>query len=160
MRTAALFASAAVIAAACSRGEEAAKADSPAAAPAAAPAGAAAPAALTPAALAGKWNQETRAETGDSVLVRSEVNATADPAGWTITLPGRPPLPMKVTIAGDSIMTSVGPYESVLRKGVQVTTESVSHMQDGKLVGVTTAHYKTAGADSVVKLRSTMTRAQ
>lgn len=156
MRTAALFASAALMVAACSRGEEAAKADSPAAAPAAAPA---APA-LSIADLAGKWNQETRAETGDSVLVRSEVNATADPAGWTITLPGRPPMPMKVTVSGDSIMTSTGPYESVLRKGVQVTTESVSRMQDGKLVGITTAHYKTAGADSVVKLRTSMTRAQ
>lgn len=157
MRTAALFAFAAFLAAACSRGEEAAKTDSPAAAPAAA---APAPAALSIADLAGKWNQETRAETGDSVLVKSEVNATADPAGWTITLPGRPPMPMKVTISGDSIMTSTGPYESVLRKGVQVTTESVSRMQDGKLVGITTAHYKTAGADSVVKLRTSMTRAQ
>ena len=156
MRTAALFASAALVFAACSRGEEAAKTDSSAAAPAAAPA----PATLSLADLTGKWSQETRAETGDSVLVRSEVNATADPAGWTITLPGRPPMPMKVTASGDSLISSTGPYESVLRKGVQVMTESVSRMQDGKLVGITTAHYKTAGADSVVRLRTTMTRAQ
>ena len=158
MRTAALFASAAVVFAACSRGEEAAKADSPAAAPAAAPAPATA--ALSIADLAGRWSQETRGENSDSVLVRSEINATADPAGWTITLPGRPPMPMKVTVAGDSIVTATGPYESVLRKGVQVTTESVSRMKDGKIVGITMAHYKTSGADSVVKLRTEMTRVQ
>jgi hypothetical protein len=153
MRTAALVAFAALMVAACSRGEDAAKTDSPVAAPPAA-----APAALSLADLVGKWSQETRGENSDSVLVKSEVNATADPAGWTITLPGRPPMPMKVTVSGDSLMTSTGPYESVLRKGVQVTTESVSRLKDGKIVGITTAHYKTTGADSVVKLRTEMTR--
>jgi hypothetical protein len=153
MRTAALVAFAALMVAACSRGEDAAKTDSPVAAPPAA-----APAALSLADLVGKWSQETRGENSDSVLVKSEVNATADPAVWTITLPGRPPMPMKVTVSGDSLMTSTGPYESVLRKGVQVTTESVSRLKDGKIVGITTAHYKTTGADSVVKLRTEMTR--
>jgi hypothetical protein len=156
MRTAALFASAALMVAACSRGEEAAKTDSPAAAPAAAPA----PAALSLASLAGKWNQTVKAEGSDSVLVRSEVNAGADANSWTITLPNRPAMPMKITVDGDSIMASTGPYESVLRKGVQVTTQGVLRLVDGKLVGTTIARYSPAGADSVVKLRTEMTRAQ
>ena len=108
--------------------------------------------------LAGKWKQEVRGENSDSVIVTAEVNATADPAGWTITLPGRPAMPVRVTVSGDSIITASGPYESVLRKGVQVSTEGVLRNQGGKLVGMTTAHYKTTGADSVVRLRTEMTR--
>ena len=69
-------------------------------------------------------------------------------------------MPVRVTVSGDSIMTATGPYESVLRKGVQVTTDGVLRKQDGKLVGISTAHYRTAGADSVVRLRIEMTRAQ
>ena len=53
-----------------------------------------------------------------------------------------------------------GPYESVLRKGVQVKTTTVFRLQDGKLVGTTVAHYTTKGADSVRNLRAEGTRAQ
>ena len=155
MRTAALFASAALIVTACSRGEEAAKTDSPASAPTPA-----APAAISLASLAGKWNQTTKAEGSDSVLVKSEVNAGADANSWTITLPNRQPLPIKVTVDCYSIMTAMDPYESVLRKGVQVTTHGVLRLVDGKLVGTTIARYSPAGADSVVRLRTELTRAQ
>ena len=121
----------------------------------AAPAPAPAPAATVSLAdLAGKWTQVVRPETGDSVLVTMELNATADTSGWTVTFPGREPLPARVRVDGDSIMTSIGPYESVLRKGVQVTTETVARLQDGKMVGTAVARYQGAGADSVVRLRT------
>ena len=68
-------------------------------------------------------------------------------------------MPVRVTVDGDSIMTASGPYESVLRKGVQVTTQSVLRRQDGKLVGMTIARYQGAAADSVVRLRTELTRA-
>jgi hypothetical protein len=134
---------------ACSRSEQTPAADSPAAA--------VAPAALTMADLAGKWTQTVTAENSDSVLVTSEINAGADGV-WTITLPGRPPMPVTVMIDGDSITTKTGPYESVLRAGVQVTTEGVSRLVDGKMVGYTIARYS-AGPDSVLRLRTTATRA-
>ena len=151
------FVSCAVLVIACARTEE--KPADSAAAPAAAPAPAPVPA-ISLASLVGKWTQVARAENSDSVLVTAEVNATADPAGWTLKLPGRPVVPLRVTVDGDSIITGSGPYESVLRKGVQVTTDGVVRMKDGKLVGTTVAHYKSAGADSVVRLRIEMTRAQ
>ena len=156
MRPTALLCSA-VLLVGCSGSEKAPAADSPAAAPAAAPA---APAALSIADLAGKWTQVVRAENSDSVLVTSVVVATADPNGWTITLPGRPAMPVRVSASGDSLLVASGPYESVLRKGVTVTTDGVLRLVDGKLVGITIAHYKPAGADSVVRLRTEMTRAQ
>ncbi len=136
---------------ACGGGETPATDTAAAAAPAAAT--------LTLADLAGKWTQVVTAEGSDSVLLTSELNATADAAGWTIILPGRPPMPVTVTIDGDSISTTTGPYESVLQKGVQVTTTGVSRLVDGKMVGITTAHYSgVTTADSVRRLRSVSTR--
>lgn len=118
----------------------------------------AAPAALNPADLAGTWTMKSMAEGSDSVLVTATIVATASDTGWTITLPNRPTMPMHVTIAGDSVTTMTGPYESVLRKGVQVSTNGVLRLVDGKMVGLNIAHYQTAGADSVVRLRSEATK--
>lgn len=118
------------------------------------------PAPISLADIAGTWTVRTMAEGSDSVLVTSTMVATADTSGWSITLPGRSkPEPSRVVaVAGDSVVTESGPYESVLRKGVQVTTTSVMRLRDGKMVGTTVAHYKTAGADSVVRLRTEGTR--
>jgi hypothetical protein len=107
---------------------------------------------------AGTWTYVARSMTGDTVLVTAELSATAELAGWTMTLPGRPKQPITVTTSGDSVMTSVGPYESVLRKGVQVRTESVLRMLNGKMIGTSTAHYSVKGADSVRGLLIEATR--
>jgi hypothetical protein len=85
--------------------------------------------------------------------------AGADANGWSFNFPSRPPVPIRVlTVEGDSIVTEAGPYESVLRKGVQVSTHSVMRLQGGKVVGTTVAHYATTGADSVVSLHAEGTR--
>jgi hypothetical protein len=119
-----------------------------------------APAPISLAEVAGKWTVRTMAENSDSVLVTSEMTATADTSGWVTIVPGRPPLPTRVIeVAGDSITTEFGPFESVLRPGVQVTTRTVMRMRDGKLVGSLVARYVTTGADSVTRLRLEATRA-
>jgi len=38
-------------------------------------------------------------------------------------------------------------------QGVQVTTHSVAHLMDGKMMGTFVAHYANAGADSVLRGR-------
>ncbi len=132
-------------------------------APAAASETPAAPPAPTPIALAdlaGKWKMRTMPENTDSTLISYEMVATGDTTGWVFHFPKRKPVPVHVAVGGDSLVLDAGPYESVLRKGVQVTTHSVSRLQDGKLVGATTAHYKTSGPDSVRLLRVEGTRAQ
>lgn len=126
--------------------------------PAEPPAPPPAPPAINLADVAGTWTVQARGEGSDSVLVTYTMTATATETGWMIMLPKRPPMPVMVTVSADSIMTSVGPYESVLRKGVQVSTMGVLRLQDGKLMGTTMAHYKTAMADSVVRLRAEGTR--
>ncbi len=120
----------------------------------------AAPAAISLAEVAGKWNVRTMTESGDSTLVTFEMVATADNSGWTMTFPKRKPIPVRVVaVDGDSLVTEAGPFESALRKGVQVTTRTVNRLQDGKLVGATVARYAGGGPDSVRNLRFEGTRA-
>jgi hypothetical protein len=109
--------------------------------------------------VAGKWNVRVMNERGDSTLVTYVLNATPNASGWTITFPNRPPIMVHVAVSGDSIITDAGPYPSVLRKGVQVTTHGVSRLQGGKLVGTSVAHYATSSPDSVRRVRIEGTRA-
>ena len=118
-----------------------------------------APAAISLADVAGRWTVRAVPETGDTTAVISQLNAGADTTGWTMTLPNRSPVATRVVLVdGDSIVTENGPYESVLRKGVQVQTRSVMRLRDGKLVGYTVARYTTTGPDSVLRLRTEATR--
>lgn len=116
----------------------------------------------TLAAMAGTWNMTTMPEQGDSVLLTYVVNATSDTTGWTITFPGRDPMPVRIlTVDADSVVLEVGPYESMLRPNVQVVTQSVSRVQGDRMMGTAVARYSGAavGADSVVRLRLEGTRA-
>lgn len=118
------------------------------------------PAPLTPADVAGTWTVSGKNEAGDSTLVTYELMATADTTGWTITFPGRQPVPMRVVaVAGDSIVVEAGPFPSVLRRGTQVrSSRGAFRMVDGKLVGSTTTRYNTKRADSVLMIRTEGTR--
>jgi hypothetical protein len=120
---------------------------------------AAAPAPINLADVAGRWNVRAVPATGDTTPTNSVITATANTSGWTVTFPGRAPVPMRITVDGDSIMSEAGPYASVRRKGLQVTTNGVMRLQGGNLVGRTTAHFQTKAADSVLVLNTTGTRA-
>jgi hypothetical protein len=151
MRPLALFSCCTVLAVvACARAEDAATADTAGVAASAVPAQ---PISLGD--VAGRWTVRAVRETGDTTPIISQLNASADTSGWTMTLPDRPPTATRVVaVAGDSIVTENGPYESVLRKGVKVTTRSVMRLRDGKLVGYTVARYSTPNADSILRLRT------
>jgi glucose/arabinose dehydrogenase len=160
MRASAVL-SCAILLIACAKKEQKAADTTAAAPPAAAPAPAPAPApaaTLSLADLAGKWTAKTLPENSDSVLVTSTITATADTTGWTIALPKRPVMPLHISVSGDSILYSTGTYESVLRKGVQVSTTGVLHKQGDKLVGINLGHYKVAGGDSVRRFRMELTK--
>lgn len=119
-----------------------------------------APAGIALADLAGTWNVRSTLDGSDKVITYDLV-ATADRSGWTLKFPGRDPIPVRVVAAeGDSIVWEAGPFESVIRKGVQVrNSRVVGRLEDGKLVGRTTATYETTGADSVATLTLEGTRA-
>ena len=146
------FALTLIVVAACARKDEPSPPDT-----SAMDAGAAAPA-IDLAALAGTWDLTVMGAGSDSVLTTGVLTTSAGTTGWTVQLPGRDPVPLTVTVSGDSIITQAPEYESVLRKGVTVQTSSTYWVVGGNLNGKTKAVYRGAGADSVVMLRATGTK--
>jgi hypothetical protein len=158
----AIACSATLLLAGCAKSDQAAKDSTAAAAampaPAAAPAPAPAPA-LSLADVAGKWKVRSVPESGkDTSPTNYVLTATANTTGWMITFPSGVKVPLDVTLSGDSVLEKTGTFPSQRRKGVKVMTEGSMKLQDGKLVGVTTAHYMKAGADSVLRLRTEGTK--
>lgn len=123
------------------------------------PAPAPAPAALSLADVAGKWQMRNVPTSGtDTSPTDFVLTATADTTGWMLEFPSGLKVPLSVSLEGDSVRTVAAPFASQRRKNVKVRTESYFRLQDGKLVGTTTARYDTRGADSVMQLRGTGTR--
>jgi len=152
---AALLSSTILLVAACAKKEEPAKDTAAAMSPAPAPAPT-----LALADVAGKWQFSSVPMAGkDTSPTKYVLTATADTTGWTLTFPDKQVVPVKVTVSGDSVQLASAEFKSQRRKGVKVTTETTLRLSDGKLSGVTTAHYAKAGADSVLQLKSEGTRA-
>lgn len=101
--------------------------------------------------VAGRWRVKALSVRGDS-LTSYELMAAADSAGWTLTFPNRPAMPLRiVAVEGDSIVTEAGPYSSVLRRTVSVRTlRGVYRLSAGRVVGTFVAHYETDRPDSVL----------
>ena len=117
------------------------------------------PAGISLADVAGTWVVVAWTEAGEAVP-QFELIATADPSGWELRFPDREPIRMRVLeVAGDSIVTESGPYESILRPGVQVSTHAVYRIEGDRLVSTTVARYQTSGADSVAIVHGEGTRA-
>ena len=112
--------------------------------------------------LAGTWNVTAKPESGtDTSSTRYTLTSTSDTSGWTITFPDRPqPVAVRVVaVQGDSIVTEAGPFQSVRRRNMQVTTRNVLRREGDRLVGSTRARYQTTGSDTVLVLRTEATRA-
>lgn len=107
--------------------------------------------AKTPASFAGTWETTATLE-GTAKPVPSTLVGSADGNTWTISLEGRPNVAAMASISGDSLIIQSAEYESVLRKGVMVTTRVASVMSDNNmLMGNIVATYKTAAGSEVVK---------
>jgi hypothetical protein len=115
--------------------------------------------AAAPVNYAGNWTVTVMPADKDTVLVTYDLVSTNDTTGWKMKLPDRPEMSPKIlAMNNDSVVIHNGPYSSVLRKNVQVTTHSVMHMDGDKMVGNTVATYATKAGDSVVNLRTSATR--
>jgi len=155
---AAIVCSAILLVTACGKSEQAAK-DSAAAAAAATPAPPPPPAAFSLADAAGKWQVSAVPESGpDTTATKYVLTATADTTGWVIDFPSGLKVPLHVMVSGDSLITKTGTFASQRRKNMKVMTESSFKLQNGKLVGMSTAHYTGAGADSVLRLKTEGTK--
>jgi hypothetical protein len=142
---------------ACVKSENSTPDTTAAMAPAAAPAPAPAPAPMSLASVAGKYHAEGKNDKGATV-VSYDLDAS-DTTNWIIQFTDRKePVKMNSIMAsGDSIVVEAGPYASAVQKGAMVTTHTVYHMQDGKLIGRTVAHYN-KGPDSVMVITSELVK--
>ncbi|HEX2779816.1 MAG TPA: hypothetical protein VHM30_09975 [Gemmatimonadaceae bacterium] len=108
--------------------------------------------------FAGTWKGLSRpAEGKDTTATEQTINAKSDTTGWTMIVGGHT-VPLHVQMSGDSVMTVSEPFPSVRRKGVTVTSTTTYHLEEGKLIGHTVAHYKVKTADSVLVLHSEATK--
>ena len=99
--------------------------------------------------LAGIWNVTVRPEGKDSVATTYILNNT-DTTDWTFQFPNGKPSHQRVTaIHGDTVLLETDWYDSNVRKGLKVRTNSAVMEVDGKLMGRTTAHYQVSGPDTV-----------
>jgi hypothetical protein len=121
------------------------------------PADTVAAAAISLADIAGTWDMRAVPVSGDTTATVFQIEVTA--GGVTYLLPDRDPIQAMVTTSGDSVMMDAGPYESVRRAGLMVSTNSVYRLEGDRLVGSIVAHYTTADADSVLNLTVAGTRA-
>lgn len=152
----ALASSTILLVGACAKKEEPAKETTAAMAPAPAPAPAPT---MALADVAGKWQFSSIPMAGkDTSPTKYVLTATADTAGWTLTFPDKQVVPVKVTVSGDSVQLASAEFKSQRRKNTKVKTETTLRMQDGKLVGLTNAHYSTTGPDSTLQLKSEGTK--
>jgi hypothetical protein len=142
MRRSALL-SCAILLVGCTKAEKAA--DTAAVIDTGTPAAAAEPAPMSLDQVAGKWNVRIlSAETGDSTLTSYVLDAKADTAGWTVKFPTGAPIAMHVvSMAGDSLVTEAGPFDSRLQKNVKVHSVVTWRLKDGKLAGAVVSHYDT-----------------
>ena len=106
-------------------------------------------AAPTLADFAGTWNV-TSTLTGVENPVPSTMTGTADASSWTMSLEGRPDIPVQVSVVGDSLIGQSAEYESVLRAGVMVSVRTAAKLTDGMLMGTVVATYKSAAGEEVV----------
>lgn len=108
--------------------------------------------------IAGTWDMRSVPVSGaDTTSTVYQIEVT--PEGVTYLLPDREPIVAVAVASGDSIIVDAGPYESVRREGLMVSTHSVLRLEGDRLVGDIVAHYTTTDADSVLNLTSEGTRA-
>ena len=116
------------------------------------------PAATSLGSFAGMWDVNVMPEGSDSVATTHVLNVT-DTAAWRVEFSDRPGAAVRLTgMRGDTVLAEAGPFESGVRRGVQVRTANTYWLQDGKLMGKTIARYETTGADTVRHFHSVGTR--
>ena len=99
--------------------------------------------------FAGTWEITSTLE-GTPDPVPSTMTGTEDASTWTMSLEGRPDIPLQVSMQGDSLIAQSAEYESILRPGVMVTVRTASVLAGDALSGTVHATYQTPTGEEVV----------
>jgi hypothetical protein len=99
--------------------------------------------AITAKDLAGTWKIQAMIGPKDSVVATNTTRNKSDGTA-TVQFPKRPPIESRtLTMGGDSVVSEVGPYQSILRPGVMVTTQTIAHVKGNDMTGTFVAVYST-----------------
>jgi hypothetical protein len=116
-------------------------------------------AAISPADVAGIWDVEVTNVAGDSVLTTYTLHATDSWNGWMMRFHDGQSVDLRIMeTGGDSLIVEAGPYPSVLRPGVQVSTRTVMRVDGQQMHGSGKATYQLEGGASELPLRYTGSR--
>ena len=100
--------------------------------------------------VAGTWNLTGTLATEEATVIEYSVVATDSETGWLLNLPDRDPIEIRIiAIDGDSIVGESGPFPSILREGVMVTTRTVLRLHGEALAGTLDATYDTDPVQTV-----------
>ena len=105
------------------------------------------PPAPTVADFAGTWNATTTLP--GSQPVETQIVVNADGTGQMLAA-GRDPVPLTLSINGDSLIAVSAEYESLLRKGTMVVIRVANHRGGDELHSNVIATYKSASGEEVV----------
>lgn len=101
------------------------------------------------AAFAGTWQNFVTLE-GVADPIPSMTSGSASGTDWTMTLEGRDPIALQVSISGDSLVTQSAEYESILRPGVMTTVRSAVVQTGDSRSGVVVVTYRTPEGEEIV----------
>ena len=116
-----------------------------------------APPVVTLADFAGTWNATTTM-TGAAAPVETQLVGTSE-GSWSMIAAGRDPIPLTVSLSGDSLIAVSAEYESLIRPGVRVTIRTANVRSGDTMNGNVVATYKSASGDEVVTGTMTATKA-
>ena len=109
--------------------------------------------------FAGTWSMLSTLE-GVAEQVPSTITGPADAMTWSLSLEGRPNIPLHVMVVGDSLIGESDQYESVLRAGVMVTVRTASALTSPTTMqGSMIATYVTPTGEEKVAGTTTATKA-
>lgn len=114
---------------------------------------------LSLATFAGDWQVTSQLE-GVEAPVESRLTSSADGSTWTMTLEGRDPVALQVSLEGDSLIAVSAEYESILRPGTMVTVRTANMMHGDMMRGTLVATYRTPEGEEVVRGTTQSTRIQ
>lgn len=109
--------------------------------------------------FAGTWSGAATLE-GVDEPVPTTITGGATGDDWTMSVPDRENIPLRVNVSGDSLITQSEEYESILRSGVTAHVRTASVLSNDEMVGTALVTYITPDGEEQVRgtVRSTRVR--
>jgi len=106
--------------------------------------------------FAGTWSGAATLEGVDEPVPTTMAGSAAGD-DWTLSVPDRENIPLRVHVSGDSLVVQSEEYESILRPGVTAHVRSAGVLRNGEMVGTALVTYITPEGQEEIRgtMRST-----